>query len=163
MAHPARSLLAVRSGKRLGRNAQQIGVLRAYTPIGKVEKSMSYQSVIAMLGLSSLVLFPTLGLAQQGTPAPGNSGPMGRRMMGGNMMMGQMTTQHQEMTQLMSKMMQSMTAINAEKDPAKLKTLLAEHTALLNQMHSKMMGQGNMMHEMAGQMKNCPAMGDASK
>ena len=28
---------------------------------------------------------------------------------------------------------------------------------------SKMMGQGNMMHDMAGQMKNCPAMGDASK
>jgi hypothetical protein len=84
-------------------------------------------------------------------------------MMGGNMMMGQMTTQHQEMTQLMSKMMQSMAAINAEKDPAKLKALLAEHTALLDQMHGKMMGQGNTMHEMAGQMKNCPAMGDASK
>jgi len=34
---------------------------------------------------------------------------------------------------------------------------------LLDQMHSKMMGQGNMMHDMAGQMKNCPAMGDARK
>lgn len=124
---------------------------------------MSYKSVIAMLGLFILALFSTLALAQQGTPAPGTSGPMGRRMMGGNMMMGQMTTRHQEMTQLMSKMMQSMTAINAEKDPAKLKVLLAEHTALLDQMHSKMMGQGNMMHEIAGQMKNCPAMGDTSK
>ena len=124
---------------------------------------MSYKSVIAMLGLSIMILFSTLALAQQGTPPPGNSGPMGRRMMGGQMMMGQMTTQHQEMSQLMSKMMQSMTAINAEKDPAKLKALLAEHAALMDQMHAKMMSQGNMMHDMAGQMKNCPAMGDTSK
>jgi hypothetical protein len=130
---------------------------------------MSYKSAIVMLGLSILAFFSTLALAQQGTPAPGNSGPMGHgmmgghRMMGGQMMMGQMTTQHQEMSQLMSKMMQSMAAINAEKDPAKLKALLAEHTALLDQMHSKMMSQGNMMHQMTGQLKNCPAMGDTSK
>ncbi len=129
---------------------------------------MSYKSVIAMLGLSVLTLFSTLALAQQGTPAPGKSGPMGRGQMGGgmmsgNMMMGQMMGQHQEMSQLMSKMMQSMTAINAEKDPAKLKALLAEHAALMDQMHGKMMSQGNMMHDMAGQMKNCPAMGEASK
>jgi NADH pyrophosphatase NudC (nudix superfamily) len=116
-----------------------------------------------MLSLAIVTFFSTLALAQQGTPAPGNSGPMGRRMMGGQMMMGQMTTQHQEMSQLMSKMMQSMTAINAEKDPAKLKALLAEHAALMDQMHAKMMSQGNMMHDMAGQMKNCPAMGDTSK
>ena len=124
---------------------------------------MSYKSAIAMLGLSILILFSTLALAQRRTPAPGNSGPMGHGMMGGQMMMGQMTTQHQEMSQLMSKMMQSMAAINVEKDPAKLKTLLPEHTALLDQMHSKMMSQGNMTHELAGQMKNCPAMGDTSK
>ena len=31
--------------------------------------------------------------------------------------MGQMLAQHQDMSQLMSKMMQSMTAINNEKDP----------------------------------------------
>lgn len=126
---------------------------------------MSYKGVIAMLGLPILAFFSALALAQQGNPTPGKSGPMGRGqgMMSGNMMMGQMMAQHQEMSQLMSKMMQSMTAINAEKDPAKLKALLAEHAALMDQMHTKMMGQGNMMHDMAGQMKNCPAICGTSK
>ncbi len=90
---------------------------------------------------------------------------MGRGMMGmgGGMMMGHMMAQHQEMSQLMSKIMQSMTAIDGEKDPAKLKALLAEHAALLDQMHTKMMGQGNMMQNMAGQMKNSPCVGDTSR
>ena len=78
-------------------------------------------------------------------------------------MMGQMMAQHRDMSQLMSKMMQSVTAINNEKDQVKLKALLAEHAALLDQMRSKMTGQGNMMQNMAGQMKSCPGMGDASK
>ena len=56
-----------------------------------------------------------------------------------------------------------MTAINSEKDPAKLKALLAEHTALMDQMRTRMTGQRNMMQNMAGQMKKCPGMGDASK
>jgi hypothetical protein len=81
--------------------------------------------------------------------------------MGAGMMMGQMMTRHQEMSQLMNKMMQSMAAINNEKDPAKLKALLAEHAALLDQMRMGMMGQGNMMQNMAGQMKNCPGMRDS--
>jgi len=124
---------------------------------------MSYKSVIATLGMSILAFFSTLAIAQQGNPAPGKSGPMGHGMMNGHMMMGQMTTQHQEMSQLMSKMMQSMTAMNAEKDPVKLKALFAEHAALMDQMHTKMMGQGTMMHDMAGQMKNCPGMGEVGK
>ena len=33
----------------------------------------------------------------------------------------------------------------------------------MDQMHSKMMGQENMMHDMEGQMKNCSGMGGASK
>jgi hypothetical protein len=125
---------------------------------------MSNKSVIAMLGLSILVFFSTLALAQQqGNPAPGASGPMGHGMMNEHMMMGQMMAQHQEMSELMSKMMQSMTAINAEKDPAKLKALLAEHAALMNRMHGEIMSQGNMMHDMAGQMKNCPGIGETGK
>ncbi|HTM12755.1 MAG TPA: hypothetical protein VL127_07575 [Bryobacteraceae bacterium] len=129
---------------------------------------MSYKSLMAMLGMTILAFFSTLALAQQGNPPAGKSSPMGhgqmgKGMMSGNMRMGQMMGQHQEMSQLMSKLMQSMTAMNSEKDPAKLKALLAEHSALLDQMHSKMMGQGNIMHDMAGQMKNCPAMGDARK
>jgi hypothetical protein len=132
---------------------------------------MTYKNVIATLGLAIL---STLALAQQqGSPAPGKSGAMdhgqmgngqmGNGMMGGHMMMGQMMAQHQEMSEMMSKMMQSMTAIDAEKDPAKLKALLAEHTALMNQMHDKMIGQGKMMHDMAGKMKGCGEMGETGK
>jgi hypothetical protein len=83
--------------------------------------------------------------------------------MGHGVMMGQMMTQHQEMSQLMNKMMQSMTAINNKKDPAKLKALLAEHAALLDQMRTKMMGQGKMMQNMAGEVRNCPEMSDSGK
>jgi hypothetical protein len=88
---------------------------------------------------------------------------MGRGMMSGGMMMNQMMAQHQDMSQLMSKMMQSMTAINNEKDPGKLKALLAEHAALMDQMRSKMTGQGNMMQNVMSQMRNCPGMSDAAK
>lgn len=125
---------------------------------------MSYKNLIAMLGVTILAFFSTLALAQQpGNPAQGKSGPMGKGMMSGNMMMGQMMAQHQDMSQLMSKMMQSMTAMNAEKDPAKLKALLAEHAALMDQMHSKMMSQGSMMHDMDGKMKNCGGTGESGK
>jgi hypothetical protein len=55
----------------------------------------------------------------------------GQGMMGGGIMMmgmmGQMTTHHQQMTELMNKLMQNMTAMQNEKDPAALKAKLAEH------------------------------------
>jgi uncharacterized coiled-coil protein SlyX len=50
----------------------------------------------------------------------------------------------------MSKLMQSMAAIEAEKDPAALKAKLAEHRALLEQMRSHMTNQGEMMQQMMG-------------
>lgn len=125
---------------------------------------MSHKRMIGIFFWATLAMFSAVLVAQQqSNPSQDKSGPMGRGMMGGGMMMGQMMSQHQEMSQLMDKMMQSMTAISSEKDPAKLKALLAEHAALLDQMHTKMMGQGNMMQNMAGQMKNCPMMGEASK
>jgi NADH pyrophosphatase NudC (nudix superfamily) len=124
---------------------------------------MSHKNVIRALALPTVALFSAvLVTQQQSNPSQDKSGPMGRGM-GGAMMMGQMMAQNQEMSQLMNKLMQSMTAINSEKDPAKLKALLAEHATLLDQMRNKMMGQGNMMQNMAGQMKNCPAMGAATK
>jgi hypothetical protein len=123
---------------------------------------MSRNSFIAMLALTTLALFSGLILAQQTNPRQDKSGQMRRGMMGGGMM-GPMMAQHQELSQLMNQMLQSMTAINSEKDPARLKALLAEHAALLDQMRSKMVGQGNMMQNMAGQMKNCPGMGGATQ
>ena len=105
-----------------------------------------------------------------------NSGMMGGGMMGqgtgqgqgmmgeGEGMMGQMTAHHQQMTELMKKLMQSMTAIQNEKDPEALKSKLAEHQALLNQMHGQMMRQSQMMQMMSGQMKgNCPGVGETVK
>ena len=96
----------------------------------------------------------------------GQGAGQGQGMMGGGMMgmMGQMTTHHQQMSTLMNKLMQSMAAIQNEKDPEALKSKLAEHQALLSQMHSQMMQQGNMMQMMSGQIKqSCPGAGDTAK
>jgi hypothetical protein len=98
-----------------------------------------------------------LGMMGQG------QGTMGGGMMGMMNMIGQMTSHHQEMSDLMNKLMQSMTAIQNEKDPAALKQKLAEHSALLKQMHDQMMQQGNMMQSMSGMMmSNCPAAGNST-
>jgi hypothetical protein len=97
----------------------------------------------------------------QTTQSQSNPGMMGGGMMG---MMGQMTTHHQQMSALMNKMIESMTAIQNEKDPEALKSKLAEHQALMNQMRSQMNQQGNMVQMMSGQIKtSCPAGGDVSK
>jgi hypothetical protein len=57
--------------------------------------------------------------------------------------------------------MQSMTAIQNEKDLAALKAKMAEHQALLNQMHEQMSEQGGMMEKMSGQAQSgCPMMGN---
>jgi hypothetical protein len=98
----------------------------------------------------------------------GQGAGQGQGMMGGGQgmmgMMGQMTTHHQQMTGLMNKLMQSMAAIQSEKDPDTLKSKLAEHQALLKQMQGQMMQQGNMMQMMSGQIKqSCPGAGDTSK
>jgi hypothetical protein len=90
------------------------------------------------------------------------AGP-GKGMMGGDMM-SQMATHHQQMSELMSKLMQSMAAIRREKDPESLKSKLAEHQALLDQMHNRMMKQGKNMQMMSRQMKqNCPAAAETPK
>lgn len=94
----------------------------------------------------------------QTTQDQSNPGTTGAGMMG---MMGQMMTHHQQMTGLMTKLMDSMTAIENEKDPAALKSKLAEHQALLEQMRTQMMQQGGMMQNMSGQMHKM--MGDSNK
>jgi hypothetical protein len=93
----------------------------------------------------------TAGQSKPGMMAQGAGQDQG--MMGGSMMrmMGQMTTHHQQMSALMNKLMENMAAIQNEKDPEALKSKLAEHQALLNQMHSQMMQQGKMMQMMSVQ------------
>lgn len=105
------------------------------------------------------------GMMHQGMMGQGgmSGGMMGQgKMDGGTMgMMGQMSTHHQQMTTLMNKLMQSMPAIQSEKDPAALKSKLAEHDALLKQMRAEMTKQGAMMKNMSGQMRaNCAAAAD---
>lgn len=94
------------------------------------------------------------------------SGMMHQSTMGGGMMgmVGQMTSHHHQMTALMNKLTESMTAIQNEKDPAALKARLADHATLLKQMHDEMMQQSGMMQRMSGQIKtNCPAAVDNTK
>jgi hypothetical protein len=76
---------------------------------------------------------------------PGTPGGMTGMMSQMNQRMGQMMTNHQQMTGLMNKLMDSMKAIQNEKDPAALKQKLAKHRALLEQMRTQMMQQGGMM------------------
>jgi hypothetical protein len=96
----------------------------------------------------------------------GQGAGQGQGMMGGGMMgmMGQMTAHHQQMSTLINNLMQSMAAIQSEKDPEALKSKLARHQALLKEMQSQMMQQGNRMQMMSGQVNQyCPAQGDAAK
>ncbi|MBZ5661269.1 MAG: hypothetical protein LAO08_12755 [Acidobacteriia bacterium] len=105
---------------------------------------------------------PNQGMMGQGQGMMGQGqGMMGENqgMMGGGtpMMMGQMATHHTQMTTIMNKLMESMKAIQNEKDPAALKSKLAKHQALLEQMRSHVMQQGKMMQMMPGKANpNCP-------
>lgn len=116
---------------------------------------MKHRVIIASVLAAALSAFAVGGaLGQHDEHHPQNhttqepSKP-GTDMMG---MMSQMTSHHQKMTTLMNKLMDSMKAIETEKDPAALKLKLAEHRALLEQMHAEMMRQGGMMQNMSRQM-----------
>jgi hypothetical protein len=134
---------------------------------------MRYKMLI-VAALASTLAIGAVARQQQGQTSPSQPsfgmGPrmmaQGQGMMGGGMMMGmmgQMMTHHHQMTELMNKVMQSMAAIQNEKDPAALQAKLAEHRALLEQMHEQMTQQGGMMHDMSGQVQqSCPMMGTNS-
>ena len=140
---------------------------------------MRHKLFTASLLAATLTAFVIGGAAQksqqnpqdqttQGQTKPGmmDGGMMGQGMMVGGMMgmMGQMTTHHQQMSTLMNNLMQSMAAIRNEKDPEALKSKLAEHQTLLDQMRTQMMQQGNRMQMMSGQIKqNCPAASEPVK
>lgn len=142
---------------------------------------MRHSLPTALLLLVSLSAFALGGAAQkspqdsqdqttQGQSPPGmmGGGKMGRGhgTMGGGVMgtMGQMTTHHQQMSALMSKLMDSMAAIQNEKDPSALQSKLKEHQALLDQMRGHMMQQGKMMEMMSGQVNaDCATRGNAGK
>jgi hypothetical protein len=121
--------------------------------------------MLALAGLASILAIGALAKQQGQTPsnpAPAGPGMMGQQqgMMGGGMMIGRMMAHHQQMTELMNKLMQSMTAIQNEKNPEALKAKIAEHQALLSQMRDQMAQQGSMMQNMFGHMQHSgPMMG----
>ena len=148
---------------------------RGKTMKAKILTSMFLGTLLFAFGIGSIAKGSLANQAQQGQATQGQTNPgmmgggmmgQGQGMMGGGVtgMMGQMSTHHQQMTGLMNKLMQSMAAIQSEKDPEVQKSKLAEHQALLNQMRSQMMEQGNMMQMMSGQIKqSCPGSGDTAK
>ena len=66
---------------------------------------------------------------------------------GMNEMSSRMMIRHEEICETMDKLMESMTAIENEKDPAALKSRLAEHRALLEHVRDQLIQQ-SMMYEM---------------
>lgn len=128
---------------------------------------MRHKMITASILASALSIFAVGGaVAQHEEHHPQNQTAQDQSKLGttGGGMMGQMMSHHQQMTGLMNKLMESMKAIEAEKDPAALKQKLAEHRALLEQMHSQMMQQGGMMQSLSGKsQENCPMMGDSNK
>lgn len=90
----------------------------------------------------------------QHRPAMPSGGPMGpgmmrsgQDMMGASMMTSRLMAHYEGMCETMDKLMASMTTIENEKNPAVLKSKLAEHRALLEQMRDQVVQQ-SMMYEM---------------
>ena len=130
-----------------------------------ISKAMWSTTTVLALAMT----FAGAGVAQQNESRPQSQGPAtpsqtmpgmpgGSGMMMMGMMMGQMTGQNQQMSDNMNKMMQNMTAIQNEKDPAKIKALVAQQQAMMEQMRAQMMQQGGMMQKMSGTMTNMPGM-----
>jgi len=123
---------------------------------------MKNKSVAAFLLIAALAAYAGRSAAQRSrddSADPNNqdqtkSGTSSPGMMGQNMMgtMHGMMGNQQQMFALMEKLMASLKAIQDEKDPAALKSKLAEHQALLNQMHDQMTRQGAMMGNMSDMM-----------
>jgi hypothetical protein len=102
--------------------------------------------------------------SKPGPPQPGGMMGQGQGMMGGGMMMGmsmgmmmgQMSAHHEEITETMAKVMQSMNALQNEKNEKALKSKLAEHRALLDQLQTQLQEEGGTMRNMT-QMMGGPA------
>jgi len=102
----------------------------------------------------------TQAQVQPGQATP--SSPSG--MMRGGMMMNMMMGQNQQMSDSINKMMENMAAIQNEKDPAKMKAMMAQQNTMLEHMRNQMMQQDSAMQNMSGMMmKTCPMMGEDTK
>jgi len=103
----------------------------------------------------------TMSGGMMGQGAGQGNAQQGMGMMGAGQpgMMNAMMEHYQQMTELLDKLMQSETVLQNEKDPAALKSELAEHKVLLEQMQQEMKMQGGMMQDFGGQGMKCPMAG----
>lgn len=76
--------------------------------------------------------------------------------------MSQMKTMQDESAKLADELLKSFAAIEQEKDPAALKTKLAEHGKLLHELQEKLQSQSQMMDRMH-QMMDGSKMGSQPK
>ena len=114
---------------------------------------MKPKKLIASLLLAALSMFVIRATAQQSEHQQGQSpdnsqSPMSSGGMMSPDMMAQhqkMMTQHQEMGKLIDQVVKSFSALENEKDPSLLKKKLAEHGALLKELHSKFQQNSGMM------------------
>ena len=116
----------------------------------KTKSVVAVLVVAAGLSLSSAIAQIDEHQHQGAAPPQADTAKMGGGMM--QMMMQSMMGQN-ETGALVDKLVKSLAAIETEKDPAALKTKLAEHGALLKELETKVQGQSHMMdmmHQMMG-------------
>lgn len=87
---------------------------------------------------------------QPGQPGQATGGMMSPTMSA--MVMHNMMRQNQQMSDNMEKMTERMAAMQAENDPAKLKSMMMDQTAMMEQMRGQMMKQGDQMQSMTQNM-----------
>ena len=117
---------------------------------------MRYKRAVVLVLAAPLAAFALASSARQPTQESRDEtiqdqskpGVPGGTIMGPGMngMPSRTMTRHEEICETMDKLMKSMTAIENEKDPAALKSRLAEHRALLEDMRDQVILQ-SMMYE----------------
>jgi hypothetical protein len=123
----------------------------------KMRTASLLMAIILIFAVSGAIAQHNNHHSQAQTQDQSTPGMMGGGMMGMigqmnqmNHMMGRMMTQHQQMSDMMTKLMQNMRAMQNEKGPAKLQTMMKDQQMMLDQMHTHMMHEGEMMHQMMG-------------
>ena len=106
--------------------------------------------ISASLLAVALSIFAVSGAIAQHNQSHDQSGAGMMGMMGQmnqmNHMMGQVMNQHQQMSDMMTKLMQNMSAMQNEKDMTKLQTMMKDQRMMLDQMRSHMMEEGPATH-----------------
>jgi len=106
---------------------------------------------LAAFAISSSARHPTQESRDQTIQDQSKPGVPGGTIMGPGMngTPSRMMTRHEEICETVDKVMESMTAIENEKDPAALKSRLAEHRVLLEHMRDQVIQQ-SMVYEIGG-------------